>query len=49
MKHGLAQEMRPADVAGSPYGLVCGTYVTGDEIVGVIPKDGGRAKAERGE
>ncbi len=27
----------PRDVTGSPYGPVCGAYVTGDEVVGIVP------------
>lgn len=29
---------KPRDVAGSPYDSVCGAYVTGNEIIGLIPK-----------
>jgi len=29
---------KPEDVTGSPYGRVCGAYVTGDEVIGLTPK-----------
>ena len=29
----------PRDVIKSPYGSVCGAYVTGNEIIGLIPKE----------
>ena len=30
---------RPSDVSGSKYGPVCGAYITGNEIIGVMPTD----------
>lgn len=36
------------DVAGSPYGSICGAYVTGDEVIGLMPrKSSSETESER--